>query len=100
MNKDNQKICDKIKDYIYKELENNISDSVFNAMSFEELGKIYYDQILNLVDAATEELIKFVIKAISVKKSNFKNTKDYYLAICDILDFKQLPSGVRTLSWT
>ena len=38
MNKDNQKICDKIKDYIYKELENNISDSVFNAMSFEELG--------------------------------------------------------------
>lgn len=94
MNKDNQKICDKIKDYIYKELENNISDSVFNAMSFEELGKIYYDQILNLVDAATEELIKFVIKAISVKKSNFKNTKDYYLAICDILDFKQLPSSV------
>lgn len=94
MDENSRKICGKIKDYIFEELKNNISDWMFEATSLEELGRICYEQILSTVDGSTDELIKIVIETFSSKESRFENREKYYIAICDIIGFKQLPHFV------
>lgn len=76
--------------YITKELDAWYDDSIFTKNSIKELGKLYYNQILQKVENSNTDLLNKVIKDM-IKESS---QNDYYTSLCKILYFKNLPKTV------
>ena len=90
MNEKSRNICDDIFHAILFDIENQYDQEIFNKSSFVELGKFYFDILINTVEGATVELINLVISTI-MKNSNCKKQNEYYESICRILGFQLLP---------
>jgi hypothetical protein len=89
-----QKIYDNIYQYIIKGLDDWMDDQIFKKPSMKELGKLYYNHILNEVEDADSNLLNKVIKNIKSWNVEYTTQEDYYLALCEILCFKKIPSEV------
>ena len=76
--------------YITKELDAWYDDSIFTKNSIKELGKLYYNRILQKVENSNTDLLNKVIKDM-IKESS---QNDYYTSLCKILYFKNLPKTV------
>lgn len=76
--------------YITKELNAWYDDSIFTKNSIKELGKLYYNRILQKVENSNTDLLNKVIKDM-IKESS---QNDYYTSLCKILYFKNLPKTV------
>lgn len=85
-------ICDNVFEYIINELDTFIDDNIFNKISFEELGEVYYNKILDSVEDCNEELLKIVISKIVPEDIKLTCKEDYYKGLCIFLEFKEMPS--------
>lgn len=94
MPEEKKKICDNIFEYISKKLYDWINDTIFTKTSMEELGEVYYNHVLSVVENANEELLNAVIRTVKPKNVGGDSKKDYYIALCKILYIKKLPSEV------
>lgn len=90
----NKEICDNIFKYISDDLECCIDAEVFDKTSFVDLGKYYYNKVLESVINATEELLQIVIRFMAGKKGSVENQDDYYNLLCQIIHIKKLPSHI------
>lgn len=66
---------------------------IFNKSSFAELGKFYYELLINGIDGASIDLINVVVSTIN-KSRNYDEQNKYYEELCYILGFKLLPQEV------
>ncbi|WMJ23202.1 hypothetical protein RBG61_00675 [Paludicola sp. MB14-C6] len=93
---ENTLICKSIFEYISKKLYDWMDHAIFTKTSIEELGELYYNHVLSVVQNASAELLNAVIKTVKPKNVECNSTKDYYIALCSILHIKKLPSEVLT----
>lgn len=91
-------ICDNIFNYISKELYGWMDDQIFVKPTMEDLGELYYNHVLNKVENANAELLNAVIRTIEPRNIECEVQKDYYIALCKILNIKKLPSEVWGMS--
>lgn len=86
--------CKQIYHFIHYELSEWIDSNIFNQNTFEELGKLYYQHILNQLDFACNDLINRVVEVDAVRTYAFDKQEDYYVALCEILNLKAVPSKI------
>lgn len=68
-------------------------ESIFRATSFEDLGKLYFDNICTCVDGATDNLIQEVIqRMVAPEKCTLQ--RDFWLALPPLVHIKKLPIEV------
>lgn len=89
-----QKICKNIFLYITTELDDWMDTQIFTMTSMEELGELYYNHVLNEVENADTDLLNTVIRTIKPSDIEYNSQEDYYIALCQILHLKRLPSEV------
>lgn len=89
-----QKICKKIFLYITTELDDWMDTQIFTMTSMKELGELYYNHVLNEVENADTDLLNTVIRTIKPSDIEYNSQEDYYIALCQILHLKRLPSEV------
>lgn len=89
-----QKICDNIFQYITEKLDDWMDNQIFTKTSMKELGKLYYNHVLNEVENADTYLLNTVIRTLETTNVEYVTQEDYYCALCKILYFKKLPSEV------
>lgn len=87
-----QRICDIIFQYITKKLDKWMDNQIFTKTSMKELGELYYNHVLNEVENADANLLNAVIKTVKPRDVECTTQEDYYIALCEILYFKKLPS--------
>lgn len=87
---------DDIYGYICKSLENSIDDFVFDANSIEELGKLYFDNIVCSNPSFTPERVKTTIESFSHREEPLHGEADYHIALSDYIGIKVLPRDVRS----
>ena len=85
-------ICDNIYKFISHELHICRDEEIFVKVSFCDLGEFYYNKVLCSVVDATEELLKSVIRVMASRTVVIEEQSDYYIALCQILSVKKLPS--------
>lgn len=91
-----KRICDDIYRFITVELDQWMDDQIFVKTSMKELGELYYNHILNEVENADIHLLNTVIKVVGADDAEYKTQEEYYIALCEILHLKNLPSAVWT----
>ena len=89
-----QKICKNIFLYITTELDDWMDTQIFTMTSMKELGELYYNHVLNEVENADTDLLNTVIRTIKPSDIEYNSQEDYYIALCQILHLKRLPSEV------
>lgn len=89
-----QKICKNIFLYITTELDDWMDTQIFTMTSMKELGELYYNHVLNEVENADTDLLNTVIRTIKSSDIEYNSQEDYYIALCQILHLKRLPSEV------
>ena len=89
-----QKICKNIFLYITTELDDWMDTQIFTMTSMKELGELYYSHVLNEVENADTDLLNTVIRTIKPSDIEYNSQEDYYIALCQILHLKRLPSEV------
>ena len=67
---------------------------IFTMTSMKELGELYYNHVLNEVENADTDLLNTVIRTIKPSDIEYNSQEDYYIALCQILHLKRLPSEV------
>ena len=85
-------VCDDIFEYINIKLPEWLDSDIFTKTTMEQLGKHYYNHVINTVNNATERLLNAVIKTIAPKDISYSSTEDYYCGLCKILGIERLPS--------
>ena len=90
-----QRICDIIFQYITKKLDKWMDNQIFTKTSMKELGELYYNHVLNEVENADANLLNAVIKTVKPRDVECTTQEDYYIALCEILYFKKLPSEME-----
>ena len=88
---DEKEVCKVIFQVIQEKLETIIENDIYKAKSYEQLGEIYYNYILNNVEGATVERINKVVAAISYIENNLSQS-EYYKAIVEEQGIKILPA--------
>ena len=94
MASDEKEICDNIYQFITKKLDNWMDNEIFIKTSREELGKLYYNHILEEVENSEVQLVNIVIRTMKLGDEECITQNDYYSALCDILHLKKLPYEV------
>ena len=94
MTEEKIKICDNIFQYITKDLDDWMDNQIFTKISMNELGKLYYNHVLNEVENADAQLLNEVIKTIKPRNIECATQEDYYDALCKIMDFVKIPYKV------
>lgn len=89
-----QKICKNIFLYITTELDDWMDTQIFTMTKMKELGELYYNHVLNEVENADTDLLNTVIRTIKPSDIEYNSQEDYYIALCQILHLKRLPSEV------
>jgi len=89
-------ICDNIFEYIKGELSEWLDSDIFTKSTMEQLGELYYNHILLVVNNSDTELLNAVIRTISPKDIQYNCTEDYHNGLCRILRIKKLPFAVMT----
>lgn len=89
-----KKICKNIFLYITTELDDWMDTQIFTMTSMKELGELYYNHVLNEVENADTDLLNTVIRTIKPSDIEYNSQEDYYIALCQILHLKRLPSEV------
>ena len=89
-----QKICKNIFLYITTELDDWMDTQIFTMTSMKQLGELYYNHVLNEVENADTDLLNTVIRTIKPSDIEYNSQEDYYIALCQILHLKRLPSEV------
>lgn len=89
-----QKICKNFFLYITTELDDWMDTQIFTMTSMKELGELYYNHVLNEVENADTDLLNTVIRTIKPSDIEYNSQEDYYIALCQILHLKRLPSEV------
>lgn len=89
-----QKICKNIFLYITTVLDDWMDTQIFTMTSMKELGELYYNHVLNEVENADTDLLNTVIRTIKPSDIEYNSQEDYYIALCQILHLKRLPSEV------
>lgn len=89
-----QIICDNIFKYISSELRDWMDYEIFTKTSFENLGELYYNHVLNEVENSDTDLLNAVIRTVKPRNVECRTQEDYYIALCKILSFIKLPSEV------
>ena len=90
MTEEENKICRKIHLYLVDILGKSIEPDIFVQTSLIQLGKYYFDKLLD-VDNARDTLVKAVIRTIAPKNLKFESMDDYYIGCCKILRIEKLP---------
>ncbi|RGK71676.1 hypothetical protein [Enterocloster bolteae] len=90
MTEEENKICRKIHLYLVDILGKSIEPDIFVQTSLIQLGKYYFDKLLD-GDNAKDTLVKAVIRTIAPKNLKFESMDDYYIGCCKILRIKKLP---------
>ena len=90
MTEEETKICRKIHVYLVDILRKSIEPDIFINTSIVQLGKYYFDKLLD-VDNAIDTLVKAVIRTIAPRNLKFESMDDYYIGCCKILRIKKLP---------
>lgn len=80
--------------YITTELDDWMDTQIFTMTSMKELGELYYNHVLNEVENADTDLLNTVIRTIKPSDIEYNSQEDYYIALCQILHLKRLPSEV------
>lgn len=71
--------CKQIYHFIHYELSEWIDSNIFNQNTFEELGKLYYQHILNQLDFACNDLINRVVEVDAVEHTLLINKRTIML---------------------
>lgn len=88
-------VCEAIYRFILYELPDRIDKTIFEKSSTEAVGQYLFDIILQNVDGASEELIKFVIEQTGEKNVSYTSLNDHYKQLCCYhMHFKELPQKV------
>lgn len=90
MTEEENKICRKVHSYLIDILGKSIEPDIFEQTSIIQLGKYYFDKLLD-VDNARETLVKAVIRTLAPKNLKFESMDDYYIGCCKILRIVKLP---------
>ena len=92
---DQQQICHVINQFIYKKFDNCIEDFVFEANSIEELGREYYQRVIQADASFLEDYVREVIKNSLPDNTPLEKDLDYYKGLCAIIGIEHLPKTVR-----
>ena len=80
--------------FISEILDEWIDDQIFQQKSLKELGELFYQKIILEVENATVELINESIKRYTPRGKKCCTQEEYYIALCEILHYKKVPSEV------
>ena len=87
--------CDAIYRFILFELSDKIDEAIFAKSSIEEVGHYLFDIIVQNIDGASEELIRFVIERTGAHDATYTSLNDYYKQLCCYhMHFKAIPQNV------
>ena len=86
-------VCKEIHNYIFDILPTVILDDMFAKTTLFEIGELYYNNVLENVENATEEFINIVVKNI-YSRATIQKREDCYIKLCDLVGLKIVPTSI------
>ena len=86
-------VCKEIHNYIFDILPTVIIDDMFTKTTLCEIGELYYNNVLDNVENATDEFLNVVIKHICLHDT-IQKREDCYTKLCDLVGLKIIPASI------
>lgn len=94
MNEQQIETCKTVYHNILFEMPNYCEAQIFTYSSLEDLGSFFFNRLVTTIPGATEDLVKFVIKAIEHRRTAYESDADYYLTLCKHMHYESVPKGI------